>query len=63
MEGEEFSGCEGGAGEDAPWKNIRTSILRGFVGVEGGGVDEADADVDADVEAAIGFEMDALPFT
>lgn len=62
MEGEELSGCEGGAGEEAPWKNIRTSILRGFAGVvgaEGGGVD----DVDAEVEAAGGFEMDALPFT
>jgi hypothetical protein len=62
MEGEEVVGSEGGAGEEAVRKNIRTSILGGFAGVagvEGGGVDE----VDAEVEAVAGFETDALPFT
>jgi hypothetical protein len=67
MEGEELGGSEGGAGEEGFWKNIRTSILSGFAGVvagvEGGGVDEVDADAEVEVEAAAGFEMEDLPFT
>lgn len=67
MEGEELGGSEGGAGEEAVWKNIRTSILGGFAGVaagvDGGGVEDVDADADVEVEAAAGFEIEALPFT